>query len=50
MRGVSIGYSTPLTLIDSSSKIKRGSKGDAPILRPTVLTAVPVSFFISLFM
>ncbi|KAJ9583261.1 hypothetical protein L9F63_022394 [Diploptera punctata] len=40
--GVSIGYSTPLTMIDSSSKIKKGTKGDASVLRPTCLTAVPL--------
>lgn len=27
LTGVPIGYSTPLTMIDSSSKIKRGTKG-----------------------
>ncbi|XP_073986590.1 acyl-CoA synthetase long-chain isoform X2 [Rhodnius prolixus] len=42
LNGVSIGYSTPLTLIDSSSKIKHGTKGDAPVLHPTCLTAVPL--------
>jgi len=45
LNGVPIGYSTPLTLIDSSSKIMRGSKGDASVLHPTCLTAVPVSIF-----
>ncbi|XP_069684271.1 fatty acid CoA ligase Acsl3-like isoform X3 [Periplaneta americana] len=40
--GISIGYSTPLTMIDSSSKIKKGTKGDASVLRPTCLTAVPL--------
>jgi hypothetical protein len=30
-------------MIDSSSKIKKGTKGDASVLRPTCLTAVPVS-------
>jgi len=43
LSGVPIGYSSPLTLIDSSSKIQRGSKGDASVLHPTCLTAVPVS-------
>lgn len=45
LNGVPIGYSTPLTMIDSSSKIQRGSKGDASVLHPTCLTAVPVSIF-----
>jgi len=40
--GIRIGYSTPLTMIDTSSKIKRGTKGDAAVLKPTVMTAVPV--------
>ncbi|KAK5645740.1 hypothetical protein RI129_004204 [Pyrocoelia pectoralis] len=40
--GVSIGYSTPLTMIDSSSKIKKGTKGDASVLRPTCMTSVPL--------
>ncbi|KAK9511143.1 hypothetical protein O3M35_005763 [Rhynocoris fuscipes] len=42
LNGLAIGYSTPLTLIDSSSKIKHGSHGDAPVLSPTCLTAVPL--------
>ncbi|MCO5569650.1 hypothetical protein L7F22_023366 [Adiantum nelumboides] len=39
--GGAIGYSSPLTLIDSSSKIKKGTKGDVSELNPTLLTAVP---------
>ncbi|KAL7176412.1 hypothetical protein ACSBR2_029865 [Camellia fascicularis] len=39
--GSSIGYGSPLTLTDTSSKIKRGTKGDASMLRPTLMTAVP---------
>lgn len=42
LNGISIGYSTPLTLIDSSSKIMRGCKGDASVLRPTCMTTVPL--------
>ncbi|XP_078048511.1 acyl-CoA synthetase long-chain isoform X2 [Augochlora pura] len=42
LTGVPIGYSTPLTMIDSSSKIQRGSKGDASVLHPTCLSAVPL--------
>lgn len=42
LRGVPIGYSTPNTLVDGSSKIKRGCLGDASVLRPTAMTAVPV--------
>nr|CAD7396033.1 unnamed protein product [Timema poppensis] len=40
--GVSIGYSTPLTMIDTSSKIKKGSKGDATVLKPTIINSVPL--------
>lgn len=43
LNGVPIGYSSPLTMIDSSSKIQKGCKGDASVLHPTCLTAVPVS-------
>lgn len=39
---VPIGYSSSLTLSDKSSKIKKGSKGDASILRPTLMAAVPM--------
>ncbi|KAL1124303.1 hypothetical protein AAG570_002071 [Ranatra chinensis] len=42
LTGVPIGYSTPLTMIDTSSKIKKGTKGDASVLHPTCLTAVPL--------
>ncbi|XWS15129.1 hypothetical protein CRYUN_Cryun35bG0067400 [Craigia yunnanensis] len=36
-----IGYGTPLTLTDTSSKIKVGTKGDATVLSPTVMATVP---------
>ncbi|KAM4021136.1 long-chain-fatty-acid--CoA ligase 4 isoform 2-T5 [Anomaloglossus baeobatrachus] len=39
--GCRIGYSSPLTLSDQSSKIKKGSKGDCSVLRPTLMAAVP---------
>lgn len=39
--GVPIGYSSPLTLSDVSNKIKRGTKGDISVLRPTLMAAVP---------
>lgn len=39
--GTAIGYGSPLTLTDTSSKIKKGTKGDASVLLPTVMTAVP---------
>lgn len=40
--GVRIGYSSPLTLTDQSNKIKRGSKGDVSVLKPTLMAFVPV--------
>ncbi|KAG5245920.1 hypothetical protein OIU76_001886 [Salix suchowensis] len=39
--GSAIGYGTPMTLTDTSNKIKKGTKGDATVLRPTVMAAVP---------
>ncbi|CAA0809949.1 Long chain acyl-CoA synthetase 9- chloroplastic [Striga hermonthica] len=39
--GSCIGYGTPLTLTDTSNKIKKGTKGDATVLRPTIMAAVP---------
>jgi len=40
--GIPIGYSTPLTMTDKSSKIKRGSQGDASVLRPSMIACVPL--------
>jgi len=39
--GAAIGYGSTLTLTDTSSKIKKGTKGDASMLGPTLMTAVP---------
>lgn len=39
--GACIGYSSALTLSDQSSKIKKGTKGDLSVLRPTLMAAVP---------
>ncbi|KAM9356635.1 long-chain-fatty-acid--CoA ligase 4 [Symphorus nematophorus] len=39
--GSRIGYSSPQTLSDQSTKIKKGSKGDCSVLRPTLMAAVP---------
>ncbi|CAM4613203.1 unnamed protein product [Leuciscus chuanchicus] len=39
--GCRIGYSTPQTLSDQSTKIKKGSKGDCSVLKPTLMAAVP---------
>uniref|UniRef100_A0AAZ3SR36 long-chain-fatty-acid--CoA ligase n=1 Tax=Oncorhynchus tshawytscha TaxID=74940 RepID=A0AAZ3SR36_ONCTS len=39
--GCRIGYSSPQTLADQSTKIKKGSKGDTSVLQPTLMAAVP---------
>ncbi|KAI5660638.1 hypothetical protein M9H77_19961 [Catharanthus roseus] len=39
--GASIGYGSTLTLTDTSNKIKKGTKGDASVLKPTLMAAVP---------
>ncbi|KAL3282328.1 hypothetical protein HHI36_005515 [Cryptolaemus montrouzieri] len=42
LSAVPIGYSSALTMIDSGSKIKKGSKGDATVLHPSCMTSVPL--------
>ncbi|XP_056313653.1 long-chain-fatty-acid--CoA ligase 4b [Danio aesculapii] len=39
--GCRLGYSSPHTLTDQSSKIKKGSKGDCSVLKPTLIATVP---------
>ncbi|XP_072126990.1 long-chain-fatty-acid--CoA ligase 4 isoform X1 [Mobula birostris] len=39
--GCRIGYSSPQTLSDQSTRIKKGSKGDCTVLKPTLMAAVP---------
>lgn len=39
--GISIGYGTPLTMVNTASKIKKGTVGDTPALKPTLMAAVP---------
>ncbi|KAG2719607.1 hypothetical protein I3760_03G273700 [Carya illinoinensis] len=39
--GCAMGYGSAATLTDTSNKIKKGTKGDASVLKPTVMTAVP---------
>ncbi|XP_024139350.1 long-chain-fatty-acid--CoA ligase 4 isoform X1 [Oryzias melastigma] len=39
--GCRIGYSSPQTLSDQSTRIKKGSKGDCSVLKPTLMAAVP---------
>ena len=42
VQGIPVGYSSPNTMIDTSSKLKKGTKGDCTILRPTLMCAVPL--------
>lgn len=39
--GCAIGYGSALTLTDTTNKIKKGTKGDASELKPTLMVAVP---------
>jgi len=39
--GAAIGFGSPMTLSDVSPKIKAGTRGDAPTLKPTLMAAVP---------
>ena len=40
--GLPIGYSSPFTMTDKSTKIKQGHLGDASVLRPTIMASVPL--------
>ncbi|ESO09269.1 hypothetical protein HELRODRAFT_190440 [Helobdella robusta] len=42
LKGVPIGFSSPSTITDNSTRIKKGSKGDLSVLRPTLMTSVPL--------
>jgi len=42
VQGVPIGYSSPNTLTDTSTKVVKGGTGDTTILRPTLMCAVPL--------
>jgi len=42
MFGVPVGYSSPNTMTDMSTKVKRGEKGDASVLKPTMMCVVPL--------
>ncbi|KAL6999860.1 Long chain acyl-CoA synthetase 8, variant 2 [Sarracenia purpurea var. burkii] len=39
--GCPIGYGSAPTLTDTSNKIKKGTKGDASVLKPTLMAVVP---------
>jgi len=40
--GVGVGYSHPNTLTDKSTMVKRGHKGDASVLKPSIMFCVPL--------
>lgn len=40
--GVKIGYASPFTLTDSAPGLVPGQKCDIKLLKPTVITAVPL--------
>ena len=40
--GVSVGFSSPHTMTDKSTAIKKGQVGDATLLKPTVMATVPL--------
>ncbi|GIY25370.1 long-chain-fatty-acid--CoA ligase 4 [Caerostris extrusa] len=40
--GIPVGYSSPHTMTDKSTAIMTGCKGDATILKPTIMCAVPL--------
>jgi long-chain acyl-CoA synthetase len=42
VQGAPIGYSSPNTLTDKSTKIKKGCLGDCSVLHPTLMCAVPL--------
>lgn len=42
INGVKIAFSSPQTITDTSTSIKRGQKGDLRVLKPTIMAAVPV--------
>jgi long-chain acyl-CoA synthetase len=42
LNGISIGYSTPQTLTDNATAIKKGHKGDLRVLKPTIMASVPI--------
>jgi len=42
INGIKIAFSSPQTISDTSTSIKRGQKGDLRVLKPTIMAAVPV--------
>eukprot|EP00095_Tigriopus_kingsejongensis_P000185 maker-scaffold41_size498431-snap-gene-0.11 protein:Tk00185 transcript:maker-scaffold41_size498431-snap-gene-0.11-mRNA-1 annotation:"Long-chain-fatty-acid--CoA ligase " len=42
VQGIPVGYSSPNTMIDASTKIKSGGPGDCSVLNPSLMCAVPL--------
>jgi long-chain acyl-CoA synthetase len=42
VQGIPVGYSSPNTMIDTSTKLKKGCKGDCTVLKPSLMCAVPL--------
>lgn len=42
MLGIPIGFSSPNTMTDMSTAIKQGQRGDAALLKPTIMCTVPL--------
>ena len=40
--GIKVGYSNPNTMTDMSTKVRKGSSGDASVLNPSMMCAVPL--------
>ncbi|GFS44188.1 long-chain-fatty-acid--CoA ligase 3 [Trichonephila inaurata madagascariensis] len=40
--GIRVGFSTPQTLTDFSTAVKKGEKGDLKVLKPTLMVVVPL--------
>lgn len=40
--GIRVAYSSPQTIADTSTAIKKGQKGDLRVLKPTIMAAVPI--------
>jgi long-chain acyl-CoA synthetase len=42
LNGIALAYSSPQTITDTATAIKRGQKGDLRTLKPTIMAAVPI--------
>ena len=40
--GGPVGYSSPTTMTDLSTRVKKGQRGDATVLQPTIMCVVPL--------